>query len=103
MLEKIKKRCGIAASITVYDDEIEDYIEECKEDMIASGVDKSLIDAEKKAVITATAFYVKANLGDDRSDTDKYMELYRNKVFRLTLEDPVEEKGNVDNIGTAGK
>ena len=103
MLEVIKKRCGIADTITVYDDEIKDYIEECREDMVASGVDESLIKAKKKGVITAIAFYVKANIGDDRTDTDKYMELYRNKVFRLTLEDPVEEeKTDVDDINKVG-
>lgn len=89
MLELIKKRCGIAAALTVYDEDIKAYIEDCKEDLLLSGVDKSLIDYEKPGVITAVTFYVKAHLGNDRMDTDKYMKLYQDKVFRLTLEDAV--------------
>ena len=30
--------------------------------------------------------YVKAYLGNDRSDTRMYLDLYRKKVFRMTLE-----------------
>ena len=87
----IKLRIGVAEAVTVYDDDIKSYIEDCVEDLFASGVDKSLIDAEKKGVITAITYYVKANLGNDRSDTEKYMDLYRKKVFRLALEDPITE------------
>ena len=97
MLELIKKRCGVAPAITVYDDDIEAYISDAKDDLIASGVDKSIIEAGKDGVITAVTFYVKANLGNDRSDTEKYMDLYRKKVFRLTLEDAiVQEETNVE-------
>ena len=38
MLELIKKRCGIASAITVYNEDIVMYIQDCIEDMIASGV-----------------------------------------------------------------
>lgn len=30
--------------------------------------------------------YVKAYIGNDRTDTEKYLDLYQKKVFRLTLE-----------------
>lgn len=86
-LNKIKKRCGISESITVYDSEIMDYIEDGKQDMIASGVPENLVQSDNRSVLTALTFYVKANIGNDRTDTDKYMDLYRKKVFRLTLED----------------
>ncbi|MDU7031588.1 hypothetical protein [uncultured Robinsoniella sp.] len=86
LLNKIKERCGIAPGITVYDSEILDYIEECKEELIASDVPASVVQQEKKGVITAIALYVKANIGDDRSDTEKYMAMYHKKVFRLTTE-----------------
>lgn len=86
MLDLIKKRCGIAETVTIYDDDINSYIADCKEDMEASGVPASLIEEKKDSVITAVTFYVKANLGNDRSDTTKYMDLYRKKVFRMTLE-----------------
>lgn len=89
MLEEIKKRCGIALQITTYDEDITGYIGDCTDDMVASGVDKSLIDAEKKGVITAVTCYVKANLGNDRTDSEQYMKMYRDKVFRLSLESPI--------------
>lgn len=86
MLERIKQRCGIAYSVTSYDIEIEDYINECIEDLISSGVPENIAKSDDPAVITAITLYVKALIGDDRTDTQKYLELYRRKVFRLTLE-----------------
>lgn len=88
MIELIKERCGIAAAITVYDDDIQSYIDDCKEDMTLAGVNEELINAEIPGVITAVTLYVKANLGNDRSDTEKYMELYHKKLFRLTMMEP---------------
>jgi hypothetical protein len=86
MLELIKKRCGIAEAITIYDEDIKLYIDDCKDDMKASGVPENVIEAEAAGVITAVTFYVKANIGNDRTDTNRYMDLYRKKVFRLTME-----------------
>ena len=102
MLEIIKKRCGIASAIQVYDEDINLYIEDCKADLISSGVPSALIEEPTPGVITAVTLYVKAYLGDDRTDTEKYLDLYRKKVFRLTLEEaevaPVqpEEVGDVE-------
>lgn len=88
MKELIKKRCGIASSVTVYDDDIGMYIEDCRADMKASGVPKELADSEEHpGVLTAITLYVKIYLGDDREDSEKYLQLYRNKVFRLSLEE----------------
>lgn len=84
MIELIKKRCGIA--VDVYDDDIQNYIDDCAEDMIASGVPPDFIGRENPQALTAITLYVKAYLGNDRSDTEKYLDLYRKKVFRLTLE-----------------
>lgn len=88
MLELIKKRCGIL--VNVYDDDIKAYIADCREDMIAAGVPEELFPESESdisnQVITAVTLYVKAYLGNDRSDTEKYLDLYRKKVFRLTLE-----------------
>lgn len=90
MLEEIKKRCGIASGIKTYDGEIKDYIDDCKDDMVSSGVLQEVVESQKKGVLTAITLYVKAHIGDDRSDTEKYLDLYRKKVFRLTLEDAPE-------------
>lgn len=87
MLDKVKIRCGIISDITIYDQEIKDYIEDGKSDMIASGVPGYLIEREDERIVTAITCYVKAYLGNDRSDTEKYLKLYREKVFRLTLEE----------------
>lgn len=88
MLDLVKARCGIAVGIIVYDDDIRTYIEDCIADMLGSGVPKALIEKETPdpQVLTAITLYVKAYLGNDRSDTYKYLNLYRQKVFRLTLE-----------------
>lgn len=96
MLDEIKRSCGIAREIKVYDDEIEEYIEDALEDMKASGVPPNLLEDTggiNQQVLTAVKLYVKAYLGDDRSDTEKYLDLYRKKVFRLTLEGDEEECG----------
>lgn len=88
-LEEIKIRCGIPSQIDVYDSEITGLIDDCEHDMLASGVTQNVIDStdHKQQLLTAAALYVKAYLGNDRSDSDKYLEMYRNKVFRLTLEE----------------
>lgn len=87
MLEKIKLRCGIAAGITVYDEEIRSYIADCMEELLLSGVPPALAESSSAGILTAVTLYVKAYLGNDRSDTNRYLDLYRKKVFRLTLMD----------------
>lgn len=87
MLEKVKARCGIAEEITVYDEQIQEYIADALADMAASGVPEELLENEEDPqIMTAVSCYVRAYLGDDRTDTEKYLDLYRKKVFRLTLE-----------------
>lgn len=92
MLNKIKSRMGIHESITVYDTEIQDYIADAIQDMKESGVPGTLADSENEQVLTALTYYVKANTGNDRSDTNRYMSLYQKKVFRLSL------KGGEENV-----
>ena len=91
MFDLIKKRLGIAENVTVYDDDIRSYLSDCEQDMLDSGVPEKTIYNQDDRVVTAATLYVKANLGNDRSDTEKYMNLYRQKVFRLTL-DPEEDE-----------
>lgn len=89
MLNIVKNRCGIAESVTVYDADIELYIGDCLADMAASGVPERLVTNpdDYEGAATAVSLYVKAHLGNDRTDTEKYMQLYRDKVFRLSLEE----------------
>ena len=63
------------------------YINDCLLDMRDSGVPQKTVEKEDERVITAVTLYVKAHLGNDRSDTEKYMKLYQRKVFRLTLDE----------------
>lgn len=94
MFELVKERCGIPEEIDAYDVDIQMYLIDALEDMKASGVPERLLDTEavNAQTLTAVTLYVKAYLGDDRADTEKYLDLYRKKVFRLTLED-----SNADN------
>lgn len=91
MLDEVKSRCGILSAVTVYDDEIQALINDALEDLALSGVDEALIEEPIPGVVTAVVLYVRAYLGSDRSDTTKYMNLYRQKVFRLALADDGEE------------
>lgn len=88
MLEQVKSRCGIPASITTYDGEYQDLINDCIEEMRTAGVPASLLSdtSVNQRVLTCITLYIKAYRGDDRSDTEKYMEMYRKKVFKLSLE-----------------
>lgn len=86
MFEAVKRRLGIVEAIVAYDADIQLYIGDCVQDMIASGVPETVVNAETEAVLTAVTLYVSAYLGNDRTDTEKYLDLYRKKVFRLTLE-----------------
>ena len=94
MLEKIKLRCGIPEQITVYDSEFQMLIDDCIADMKSAGVPERLIfqynGETDERVLTAITLYVQALRGSDRTDTDKYLELYHRRVFKLSLE-PDEE------------
>lgn len=92
ILEQVKSRCGIPASVTAYDAEYTGLIEDAKEEMRTAGVPASLLSSDNvnQRVLTCIVLYVKSTRGDDRSDTEKYMDMYRKKVFKLSLE-PVQE------------
>lgn len=92
MLQDVKIRCGVPASITVYDSEFTQLISDCLEDMLTAGVPEAMLSTSSPnpRVLTAVACYVKANRGNDRSDTDKYIDMYRKKLHKLMLE-PDEE------------
>ncbi|MBO6269090.1 MAG: hypothetical protein J6N19_08125 [Clostridium sp.] len=82
-LTKAKARIGILVS--VYDEEITDLLADAKKDMIAAGVPESAEQSE--SFFNAQMLYVRAWLGNDRADTNRYMAAYREKVFRLALEE----------------
>lgn len=97
LLNLVKARCGIPASVTVYDDsELQPLIMDALEDMKTAGVPAWILedmgDETNPRVLTAIAHYVNANRGADRTDTALYMKLYRNKLNKLMLE-PDEQEG----------
>ncbi|MEQ2574976.1 phage head-tail connector protein [Mediterraneibacter faecis] len=83
----IKQRIGIASSVTVYDYDIDLYVQDCIMDMRDSGVSEETLAREDSRVVTAVTLYVKAHIGNDRSDTSRYLSLYRQKVSRLILDE----------------
>lgn len=91
MFSLIKKRAGIASSVHVYDDDVRSYISDCEQDMLDSGVPKKTVDNQDDRVITAITLYVKARLEEDAEESEKYMKQYREKVFRLTLDEEEDE------------
>ena len=92
MLSTVKERCGIPASVTVYDSEYQSLIDDCIEEMRTAGVPASLLSdtSVNQRVLTCIVLYIKAYRGDDRNDTEKYLDMYHKKVFKLSLE-PVQE------------
>jgi hypothetical protein len=92
MVEAVKKRLGIAVGITIYDEEITSLVSDALADMRLSGVPPSILEEGGDGVKNAVTLYVKAYFGNDRTDTKRYLELYRKKVFRLSLEDGAQEE-----------
>lgn len=94
MLNIIKKRCYIYSNI--YDDEIQSLISAGIIDCINSGIDKSKFvqDNEGKyddQILNCLTAYVKANRGNDRSDTEIYMKMYYSYRDKLTLVNTYKE------------
>ena len=93
LLDCVRDRVGISEDIYDYDEDIRLYIRDALADMRDSGCLLSLlpqdedtpVDGTDERVLTAVSCYVMAYLGTDRSDTNRYLDLYRKKVFRLTL------------------
>lgn len=101
-LNQIKLRCGIPETVTVYDDmELIPLIEDALEDMRTAGVPEWILedkgDNTNPRVLTAVTMYVQGMRGSDRTDTERYIRIYRRKLHKLMLE-PEEEDEDVDDI-----
>lgn len=95
MLEIIKKRCYIYTE--VFDEEIKSLISAGITDCIQSGISADKFKPLKKKeeneadkyddqVINCITAFVKANRGNDRSDTEVYMKMYESYRDKMTLE-----------------
>lgn len=84
----IKKRCYIYTD--VFDEEIESLISAGIIDCIQSGVSKNVFEKKENnyddQVINCLTAFVKANRGNDRTDTDMYMKMYESYRDKMTLE-----------------
>lgn len=89
MLEEVKKRLGIDDAIDVYDSELESLIQAAVSDMKAAGVPADMLEADEpdgRVLLCVTAF-VKSNYGDDRQNSARYTQIFREMVFRLCQEE----------------
>ena len=89
MLEIIKKRCYIMTD--VFNDEIQSLISAGITDCVKSGISPKIFEKNKEGkyddqVINCLTAFVKANRGNDRSDTDVYMKMYTSYRDKMTLE-----------------
>lgn len=90
MLSEVKDNEGIAASETIYDDQITRLINACYIDLSNSGVIAALIptsdttDANQQVTL-ATCLYVHAYRVEDPDEMEKYLKSYRHIVSRLAL------------------
>lgn len=82
----IKPLIGIPQSITVYDENIDFYIEDALEVMRDSGVPQYVLDEEGEQVKHAVACHVRAFVLDP-TDVYKYDKMFRDRTFRLTLKE----------------
>lgn len=79
MLEKIKQSLRITQDTTSFDDEINDLIQQCKDDLKASGVIESkLIDIDGN-ISRLIILYCKAFFGLENPDKDWFFNQYKYK------------------------
>ena len=92
-LAKIKKFIGIADGITVHDDELTFWIRAAVETMTnTAGVPVSVFTTDEDGnvdnrALAAVFWYVRANFGNDRSDTNRAYTQYKHKVRELQAEE----------------
>lgn len=84
MLDKIKLRLRI--SNNKYDTEILDLINEAKETLKSHGVLSTKISESDPNISAAIILYCKANFGLNNTDSEKYMNSFKDKVALITLD-----------------
>ena len=90
MLEIVKKRFYIYTDI--YDEEIESLISAGIQDCVESGISKDKFQKDEASgkyddqILNCITNFVKANRGNDRSNTDIYMKMYESYRDKMTLE-----------------
>ena len=87
--DRIKERVGYAESVTAYDQEVKDLAEAAVADMLTGGVPEAMFVEEgiDKRILNTISLYVNAYIEHDRTDTQKYLDLFHKNVLKLSLED----------------
>ena len=91
ILKKVKKAAGIPETVTVYDERIDDLVQDAIIEMRTGGVSQTVMDEASPAVITAITHYVCYELAGDIGETKNanwHLTKFERKVFRLSLEQP---------------
>lgn len=88
MLDLIKSRCYIVSSI--YDEEIKSLIQAGILDCIETGIKEEAFKPNKDGgyddlALNCITNYVKAQRGNDRTDTDKYIKMYESLRNKMSL------------------
>ena len=96
LIELINRRLGNVPELLEVEidrTDLEAYIRDAVADMRGSGVPASLLPSDPDTnnyndeAATCIFCYVAAYFGTDRGLTNRYLTLYRNKVFRLALDE----------------
>ncbi|NJP37188.1 head-tail connector protein [Alkalicoccus luteus] len=83
---KDKVKLALRLSAAAYDDEVEDLIASCKEDLFQSGVARDKADDEDDPLIRrAIIVYAKANFGMDSPDAVRFHQSYESLKHHLSM------------------
>lgn len=88
ILKKVKKNAGIPETVTVYDERIEDLIQDAILEMRTGGVSKVVMDEASASVIATIGVYVRSGLDGDVGDVQneaKRLKMFKDRVFKLSL------------------
>ncbi len=85
MLDIVKQSLRISASNTDFDDEIEELIDQCKDDVEASGLNPDALDNLENDgnLRRAVTLYCKAFFGLENEDKSWYLEHYEKKKVEM--------------------
>ena len=87
-IASIKARAGYA-EVDAFDGEIMELMSSAVMDMLTAGIPAYMFseDPIDARILNAMATYVMAYIEQDRTDTNRYLNLYKRLTFKLSLED----------------
>lgn len=88
ILKKVKKSAGIPETVTVYDERIDDLVQDAIIEMRTGGVSQAVMDEASPAVIEVISIYVKSGLRADAGDITNAkwaLTRFKDRVFALSL------------------